>query len=90
MSNAAHLPENQHSSRLDGSTAPAEPERGEEVKKWAIVACTVVGLASLVVLHFNGGRASFARKHTSFSFEVGRERSSTDGADNISSAPESQ
>lgn len=79
MSNAAPLPENQRSSRFDHAMARVEPERGEEVKKWAIVAYTVVGLASLVVLHLNGGRAHFARKHTSFSFEVGRERSSTDG-----------
>lgn len=87
MTDAAPRPENPPS-RIRPARAAADPDRGEEVKKWAIVACTVLGLAGLVVLHFNGGRAHFTRKHTSFSFEVGRERSSTDGAGTISSPPE--
>jgi hypothetical protein len=89
MTDAAPLPENQHS-RFRPAMAAADPDRGEEVEKWAIIACTVLGLAGLVVLHFNGGRVHFTRKRTSFSFEVGRERSSTDESGTISSPPEDQ
>ena len=88
MTDAAPRLENQPSRFRPAMGAP-DPTVARR-SKWAIVAGTVLGLAGLAVLHFNGGRAHFTRKGTSFSFEVGRERSSTDGACTISSPPEDQ
>ena len=89
MTDMETLPENQPD-RFRPAMAAADPDAGGGVKKWAIVAGTVLGLAALAVLHFNGGRAHFTRKRTSFSFEVGSERSSADEAGTISPPPEDQ